>query len=329
VASTVPRVLGLAAFVVLSRPGLLTLFVGQSAIYMTLGLYVALRYARTRPALAALGVALTGVKPSFGLPLGILLLARGDWRPALAGGALVAVASAALAVPMARAAGGFGPWSASLAASSDMSDDPHNVIVQSYVRVDTTSLVGRLIQVELSAAAQALVLVLVVALGAIAVRRLARTSGSHTALSAAVVSATTLASVYHQTYDCLLLLAPLFGSVAGTVARGRWRWPLATLLLVPFVNYFATLTAIQGLAIHGATWRLVASINAAAVTGALLLLLREAATTPPTPHRAGPVPEPEARATTSQPPPGGPHCTLSSVAVPISWLLWLVTARPT
>jgi hypothetical protein len=292
VASTAPRVLGLGTFVVLSRPGLLTLFVGQSAIYMTLGLYVALRYARIRPALATLGVALTGVKPTFGLPLGILLLARGTWRPAVAGGALVALASAALAVPMARAAGGFGPWLASLGGASDMTDDPHNVIVQSYVRVDTASLVGRLVQVEPSTAVQALLMVLVLATGAAAVRRLGRTSGSHAPLSAGVVCATTLACVYHQTYDCLLLLAPLFGSVAGTVARGRWRWPLATLLLVPFVNYFATLTAIQMLGIQGAGWRLVASLNAAAVTGALLVLLREAATAPSTAPR-DPVRAPE------------------------------------
>ena len=280
VASTMPRVLALGAFVVLSRPGLLTLFVGQSAIYMTLGLYVALRYARTRPVLAALGVALTGVKPTFGLPLGILLLASGAWRPAVAGGALVALASTALAVPMARAAGGFGPWLASVGGASDMSDDPHNVITQSYVRVDTASLVGRLFQVEPSTAVQLALLVLIVALGAASVRRLGRTSGDHAPLSASVACVTALACVYHQTYDCLLLLAPLFGSVAGTVAQGRVRRLLAGLLALPFVNYFATLTAIQALGIHGGVWRFVASANAAAVTAAFVLLLREAATAP-------------------------------------------------
>jgi len=279
VESTAPRVLGLGAFVVLSRPGLMTLFIGQSAVYMTLGLYLALRFARTRPGLAALGFALTCVKPTFGLPLGILLLARGDYRPALVGGAVAAVASAAAAVPLAGAAGSFGAWITSLTAASNMGDDAHNVIVQSYVRVDAASLLGRLCQVEPSGAAQAVLLVAVLALGAVAVRKLANSPGSHTAVSAGVVSATTLACVYHQTYDCLLLLAPLFASVAGTVGSGGRRWLLAALLIVPFVNYFATLTAIGAFGIQGLIWRLVASVNAAAVTGAFLLLLREAAGT--------------------------------------------------
>ena len=275
-APTAPRVLGLAALVVLSRPGLLTLFVGQSAIYMTLGVYVALRYARTRPALSALGVALVGAKPTFGLPLGFLLLARGEWRPAVLGGVLVGLASAVAAVPMVHAAGGLGAWGTSIAASANMSDDPHNLILQSYFRVDAPSLVGRLFQAELSPAVQALLLALVVALGAAAVWRLARAPDSPASLSASIVCLTTLACVYHQTYDCLLLLAPLLASVSGTLGSGRWRWLLATLLVVPFVNYFATLTVIHALGIEGAAWMLVASLNAAAVAGAFLLLLREA-----------------------------------------------------
>jgi glycosyl transferase family 87 len=274
---TAPRVLGLAAGVILSRPGLLTLFVGQCAIYMTLGLCVAWRYARTRPLLAALGVALTALKPTYGLPLGVLLLGRGAWRPVIAGGALAALVTAAVGVPLARAAGGVGPWIASLRASAGMSDDPHNVIVQSYFRVDAASLLGRLVQVELSPAVQVLLLLVVVGLGLAAVRRLARDGEPHAPLAAGVVGVTTLACVYHQTYDCLLLLVPFFASVAGRIGSGRGRWALAALSLVPFGNYFATLTLISRLGEGGAAWLAVAALNSAAVVGVFVLLLREAA----------------------------------------------------
>ena len=277
---TAPRVLGLAAGVILSRPGLLTLFVGQCAIYMSLGLCVALRYARPRPLLAALGVALTALKPTYGLPLVVLLLfGRGAWRPVIAGGALAALATAAVGVPLARAAGGVGPWIASLRASAGMSDDPHNVIVQSYFRVDAASLLGRLVQIELSPAVQVLLLLVVVGLGLAAVRRLARDGEPRAPLAAGIVGVTTLACVYHQTYDCLLLLVPLFASVGGRIGSGRGRWALAALSLMPFGNYFATLTLISRLGAGGAAWLAVAALNSAAVVGVFVLLLREAART--------------------------------------------------
>src|SRR4029450_12489403 len=72
----------------LSRPraGQMTLPLGQVTAQVGLASYVALRWARSRPLLAGLGLALATLKPTYGVPLAaLMLLGRGDMRATAVG----------------------------------------------------------------------------------------------------------------------------------------------------------------------------------------------------------------------------------------------------
>jgi hypothetical protein len=272
------RVLALAAVLIASRPGQSTLFLGQYAITVTVGAYLALGWARTRTWIAALGVALCAVKPTFGLPLMVLLLARGDWR-AVAGGAIVA---ALLAVPpLVRIAAAVGPdpraW-LELAARNQRVFGATEVVASaaSVTRIDAASLVGRVFGG--SGAAETAMAIGMLAIGALVIVRLSRRRDPRArTLSHAVICTTVLAAVYHQGYDALLLAAPLVAlglapQALPPIATAE-RWLLIALWLVPFVNYASTFTVVHALAVTGSRWTLLTGINAAAICAAWALVV--------------------------------------------------------
>ena len=102
-------VLLLASLIVLSRPGRMNLILGQVTLQFVLAGYVALAFARGRPWVSALGLAVCMFKPTFGVPLGLLLLAQGHWRPVLFGAAAVAIINLPLLVVLSDQAGGATP----------------------------------------------------------------------------------------------------------------------------------------------------------------------------------------------------------------------------
>ena len=85
------RCLALSSFLLLSRPGSWSLGLGQFSLQFAIGTVVALAYAQRRPAVAAAGLAVALLKPTYGAPLVILLAATERWR-VLAGGMLSAAA---------------------------------------------------------------------------------------------------------------------------------------------------------------------------------------------------------------------------------------------
>jgi len=82
----IATVFGLAAVLFASRPGYMNVFQGQTAAYLVLATYGALRFGRSRPWVGAACFAFTCLKPTFGLPLGVLLIASGAVRAAVLGG---------------------------------------------------------------------------------------------------------------------------------------------------------------------------------------------------------------------------------------------------
>src|SRR5581483_3874511 len=93
-AATVPRIFVVGTLALLSRPGQANLIGGQVAATATVACYTALWWSRSRPWLAATGLAVATFKPTFGGPLGLLMLARGDGGVVLRGLALAAAATA-------------------------------------------------------------------------------------------------------------------------------------------------------------------------------------------------------------------------------------------
>jgi hypothetical protein len=265
----------IAALILLSRPGYWNLYLGQYSATLALGCYAALHWAATRPGLAALGVAVAMLKPTYGLPLIVMMLAMGHARSVVAGIAVSGALSAAVAAVIIRNVGGLGAFLDSLGSSrASFGMDPGVDPTLSTYRVDAVALIGRWIGEPLSGAGETLVLVTVLGVAVLALHHVrTRAWGSNVTpgpLSVAIVCSAVLLCTYHQTYDLVLLAAPATAMAAGALASGRavpgWtRWALGASLVALASNYLASGTALARLGLRGGWWVAIASLNGAAV----------------------------------------------------------------
>src|SRR6185295_2450313 len=69
---TPARIFAVAALLLASRPGHWNLILGQPTVTLVVGVYVALLLAPRWPVWAGVGLAVSTLKPTFGLPLAVL-----------------------------------------------------------------------------------------------------------------------------------------------------------------------------------------------------------------------------------------------------------------
>ena len=268
-------VLGVAALILASRPGHANLLNGQQTLVVVLGAYAALLHAKSWPWLAAVGVALSTLKPQFGVPFGLLLAAGGHFRVAALGAALVGLGSLAvlLSLPAGADTGPIGTFLETCLGSASRIDEKATTW---WSQIDARYLLHHVIG-ESSGLVDDVVSLLLLAMGALTVRHLARRDApGDSGLAIGVTCLTTLLCIYHQSYDALLLTLPLLLLVVGRGAPPWDRHPLvrvalAVLLAVPAVNYLATFHALDRLGITGGWWLVVTALNAAALLVALSL----------------------------------------------------------
>lgn len=289
-APTAARVFGLGTLILLSRPAHMTLYIGQCSAYIVLATYVALVYARSRPALAGLALAVTCVKPTFGVPLGILLLVRRDLRPIAWGAGISVAALGVIGTVLARAAGGVLPLVATFRESyARLMQDPSANPASSIIRIDGVAFLGRLAGHTADPRVETLVTFALLAVGAAAVWRVERTRDDRL-WSTCVAGLTVLVCMYHQAYDGLLLALPLTALMTGRLGTGGSRAEAAAralaiaAMLVPVTNYVATDTFVDALGFTGAARTAIASVNGAAVVVAFAVVVALALRAP---ERAG------------------------------------------
>ncbi|MFQ5666144.1 MAG: glycosyltransferase family 87 protein [Candidatus Binatia bacterium] len=278
--ATGKRVFGLATLLILSRPGYWNLALGQVSVPVVIGTYLALRYGAEREWLSGLGLALALLKPTYGLPLAVLLLVRRHARPVIYGGGIAALLAAIPTAALLHSAGGPGPFVASLQQSyARFQANPDAGVNRFPGRVDAVALIVRLFGHGAHLAGEGAISLTILALGVLAVRRLAgeRDAGAR-ALSNSVVCLTILTFAYHQAYDLLLLALPLVALASDRwapagVTTPRLRWILLALLGLPAANYLAarpTLNFIDA----GSPWvTVLMSMNASALIVALCICL--------------------------------------------------------
>ena len=98
-------------------------------------------------------------------------------------------------------------------------------------------------------------------------------------LSAAIVLLTILISIYHHSYDCLLVVVPWVGVTFYGGKRfglGSFRrWLVSLLLAIPAANYVSTRTFRNFFEIDQASinWQYITVVNGACLLLALLVLL--------------------------------------------------------
>jgi len=275
VRASLAQVLSLSALLLLSRPGHHNAFLGQCTLYVAIGTYAALRWGASRAGLAAWGFALTTIKPTYALPLGILLLCRAQIRPVMIGTLLGVVAAVPAAILLFGSAASLPALlRENLAAfSSNRMVDP----TTSLYRLDVAVPFAQVFGAGPDMIAQlALALVVLVPAG-LAVRRLDKIGDDRSRRAANEVACLAiLTSFYHLTYDGILLALPATALVLGTsglapAERPLARWTLAALLAVPALNYVATETAGVVFLLDRSTLLRIAAVSAGACVAAFAL----------------------------------------------------------
>jgi len=252
---TAPRLLAVAAFVLASRPGNWNAWLGQVSLQAAIPVCLAVWYARARPSLAAFALAVATFKPTYAVPVALVLLVRGDYR-VIAKAIAIAVALTLPALIILACADGVGPLVSSLLATAGSSAAVHfepalqswHHPLQKTTRIDLVSFALRLTGTPPQPALSAALMLAVLAFAAAGMHHLRRRNDPGARLLG--LELTVLAMLvcsYHQLYD-LVVLTPLLVALAGRGDLEPWagrpalRWGALGLALIPFVNYLASFT---------------------------------------------------------------------------------------
>jgi hypothetical protein len=268
----------LSAAVIASRAGHMNLSLGQTSLELVLATYVALYFGGSRDWTSGLGFVGATLKPTFGLPVLILMIASGFRRALIMGLAMTLVLTAVPTVLVMHAAGGPAELIESLlegmeSVDSDLVSSP----VLSPGRIDGAALVARITGKSPGVAAQIAIFIATMFVASCAIRKVRRRFvGAGTgAFCLGVAAVAMMVGIYQQTYNALLLVAPLTGLVVGRWApegleAPEWaRWSLFGLMLVPVVNYAATFDVLDRLPSGSLVWFLAAGSNGLALVLAL------------------------------------------------------------
>jgi Glycosyltransferase family 87 len=287
----------LAAAILLSRPGHANIYFGQATLLFVLASLAALHWARHKPYLAAVALAMATMKPTFGGPLAILMFCRRDWKAAILGSALgLAAAAIGLALAFSHEAPGTSPLAILLGNQEVTESDPAVNPALSNSRIDAVLVIDRLLGPGATGRMAVSLLILVVS-GMVLYRGTARsavpreTSDWETfeRVSSAVVLVTIAGCIYHNIYDALLLVVPaamLFPMPDHRqIAPSKWvGLVICVLLVVPALSYFSSQqfsqlltrmfpSVISGAWAPGQTPLLIQLANGCAVLTAWCLLL--------------------------------------------------------
>jgi hypothetical protein len=266
---TATRVLGVGAFLLLSRPGHWNLFTGQVSLTMALATYLALWLPATHTWLAGLGLAITTLKPTYAGPLAVLMVARGDWRALGTGAAIALVLTGAVVVPLVADVGAEA-FAASLVESFVRVDNPKSFVATYPYRVDVGGLARWLLGHAPSIGSSITLALSPLLLAGLGLRQLGHDAPGH---AVGLGSLAVVTSIYHQQYDVVALTVPLVALVWATddVWRQRPALRRTTLALVglPFVNYLASGIVADSLGLAPSTLLALCVLNNVALLGAL------------------------------------------------------------
>jgi len=241
----------LAVLLVTSQVGKAQLYVGQVNPLIAVGAAGALLARRDRPGWAAVALALAWLKPQFGLPLAILLFARGSRRVALAGTAVAAAASLPVVVLLVIRSGGVGAFLDVVAANITHARGTAYGAVDSLTaqRIDVAAVLFR-VTGRAPSGIEPLVLAGVLVTSVLLVRRLDRLSASPVADLLTCLAV--VVCVVHQPGD-VLIAVPAMAAVAVLWWRHRAEpgWGATGLAVlaaaIPFAHLYTVDSAVVSL----------------------------------------------------------------------------------
>ena len=281
------HVFAIAALIIFSRGGHITLFNGYFTFELVLATFAAIHFGKTKPWIAAIALAVVAAKPTYILPLGILLLFRGNVK-AIVLGAMISIVTSA--VPMLWLAYHEGGGDVLVGMETLMEQistaqeihraDENESPIHSWTRVDLLAIIAKWTGndpkelLHLGVMGITLTPVLFILNRR---RRLGLDDGL-TGFTGAIILTSVLVSLYHQFYDTMLLVAPIVGVVLGSSDYWRQmrlggRVLIVGLMLLPLYNYFSTRFLIDFLDGGVVMTRVFTSINGVSLAVLLSILL--------------------------------------------------------
>jgi hypothetical protein len=285
-----------AAGLVFSRGGHITLFDGYFTFVLILATFLAIHWGRDRPIAAAIMLVIVASKPTYILPLGFLMLARGNVKAIVVGAVLTIAAAAVPTLWLAHHEGdgnivvGLQTLQEQIAQTQEIHRGQEDESpVHSWTRIDALAIVAKWSGWNPKEAAHliAMAVLLVPPMIVLDRRRRHGIDDGLVGSTGAIVITATLVSLYHQSYDTMLLLAPLAAVIASGFGSSRMRserlnsWAelpmtariaIAGLMAVPLLNYLSTRMVLGRIDVPLVAVQVVTSINGVALVVLLAIL---------------------------------------------------------
>lgn len=273
-------------FLVFSRPGHLTLFTGYFTLYLVIGSLVALHYSKSHPWVAGIGFLFASIKPTWVIPLTILMLARRDFKAVAFGILLTSVLAlgcfAWLASHSDFASVIEGIKSGQQAFHEDPTEEPFNT----WTRVDVAGMVAKAMHRVPGTPEYLVVMLLLLVIPCIVLWKVSQRevdteldpgAGGWTAH---IVVLAMLVTLYHHSYDCLIIAV----SLCAFLLNSRRLFPdwsrvsvyvTAMLLTIPMLNYVSTRSVRNMLGLEQVDWlwQWITVGNGVALTLALVIAM--------------------------------------------------------
>ena len=290
----------LAGLMVLCRPGLLNFLGLQMTLLLIVGTLFALECSESNPFLSGFGLLLACCKPTYAIPLFVIMLFRRNFSAVAVGIVLCAAVNAGAIWLIASQNGGVETFvSDAKGTYSSAIEDPIEMpeVRKSWSRLDLYSVVARWVDVSEVKNLNLLFPLGVLIFGSVftlmEIDPNHRTGiNSRTGLLALLVM---LTCIYHQPYDLLVLWIPLAAFYLGDLKLTKGfgatsRFFLVVLLMIPMVNYVstklvlsrmnvddgaATMPQAGGLEqfVHAWPWKLAVTFNGIALALAAIIVV--------------------------------------------------------
>jgi Glycosyltransferase family 87 len=268
------------AILVLSRSGHSTLVSGYFTMELVLGTLVAFRFAEDRPILSAVGVLFASGKPTYAIPLAIVMFARRNFRALFIGIAFSIIAAAIPLLYLASLHGSSAIIDAIRVGQENHLADPTEFPVNTWTRIDFTAIVCKWLGTNPGEIVLIGAMLPLIAWPAWKLHQLATNQDRNgvTTPSGAIAALALLTALYHHAYDSLLtcgILAGLFWANH----RGFHRFGtlskciLALFVTSPWWNFASTETVLLRLPSIPMLKETLSSVNAILLMIGLVWLL--------------------------------------------------------
>lgn len=263
---------------VASRAGHTTLLTGYLTSELVLGMLVAIQFAERRPWLSAVGFMVVSMKPNFGIPIIVLLAARGNWRAAGAG-FILATAGALAGTAMLTREIGFSRFLQDVQGAEQAHiEDDYEKPVNTWTRIDLLAVIAKWLEANPDSKVTLAVFCALIIVPSWRLLKLRKQDNSGLlSLSGTLIAVAAMSTIYHHIYDSLILvpvgLALLIHQPLAELFSTRVRWLLALgLLFVPW-SYVSSKLLISVWHYPDVARQIVSSLNAVILLACLIYLV--------------------------------------------------------